>query len=96
MHGSARTARLKRKLRKSSGRNCVTGGENPGMRETYGEKARARERNLRWMEALWEGTSTSAKEEDQKEEVLAVFRDLVRESRSERAVREYVPWQPLW
>ena len=66
------------------------------MRDTYREKARARERNLRWMEALWEGTSTSAKEEDQKEEVLAVFRDLVRESRTEREVREYVPWQPLW
>jgi hypothetical protein len=66
------------------------------MRETYGEKARTRERNLRWMEALWEGTSTSAKEEDHKEEVLAVFRALVRESRSEREVREYVPWQPLW
>jgi hypothetical protein len=66
------------------------------MRETDVEKARARERNLRWMEALWEGTSTSAMEEDQKEEVLAVFRDLVRESRNEREVREYVPWQPLW
>ena len=66
------------------------------MRETNVEKARTRERNLRWMEALWEGTSTSAKEEDQKEVVLAVFRDLVRESRSEREVREYVPWQPLW
>ena len=66
------------------------------MRETDVEKARTRERNLRWMEALWEGTSTSAKEEDHKEEVLAVFRDLVRESRSEREVREYVPWQPLW
>jgi hypothetical protein len=66
------------------------------MRETDREKARTRERNLRWMEALWEGTSTSAKEEDHKEEVLAVFRALVRESRSEREVREYVPWQPLW
>jgi hypothetical protein len=66
------------------------------VRETEVEKARARERNLRWMEALWEGTSTSAKEEVQKEEVLAVFRALVRESRSEREVREYVPWQPLW
>jgi hypothetical protein len=66
------------------------------MRETDIEKARDRERNLRWMEALWEGTSRSAKEEDQKEEVLAVFRALVRESRSEREVREYVPWQPLW
>ena len=66
------------------------------MGVTDTEKARARERNLRWMEALWEGSSTSAKEEDQKEEVLAMFRDLARESRSERAVREYVPWQPLW
>jgi hypothetical protein len=66
------------------------------MRDTEVEKARVRERNLRWMEALWEGTSTSAKEEVQKEEVLAVFRDLVRESRSERVVREYVPWRPLW
>ena len=66
------------------------------MRETDPETARTRERNLRWMEALWEGTSTSAKEEDHKEEILAVFRALVRESRSEREVREYVPWQPLW
>jgi quinol monooxygenase YgiN len=66
------------------------------MRETGGEKARTRERNLRWMEALWEGTSTSAKEEGHKEKVLAVFRDLVKESRSEREVREYVPWKPLW
>jgi hypothetical protein len=66
------------------------------VRETDGEKARARERNLRWMEALWEGTSTTAREEEQKEEVLAVFRDLVRESRSGKVVREYVPWQPLW
>jgi hypothetical protein len=64
------------------------------MRETDVEKAR--ERNLRWMEALWEGTSTTAREENHKEQVLAVFRDLVRESKSERVVREYVPWQPLW
>jgi hypothetical protein len=65
-----------------------------GVRETDVKKAR--DRNLRWMEALWEGTSTTAREEGQKEEVLAVFRDLVRESRSERVVREYEPWQPLW
>jgi len=64
------------------------------MRESDLEKAR--ERDLRWMEALWEGTSTTAREEVQKEAVLAVFRDLVTESKSERVVREYVPWQPLW
>ena len=51
---------------------------------------------MRWIESLWEGTNTTAREEDQKEEVLAVFRDLVRESRSQGEVREYVPWQPLW
>ena len=66
------------------------------MKETNGEKARTRDRNLRWMEALWEGTSTTASEENQKEEVLAVFRALARESRYEREVREYVPWRPLW
>jgi quinol monooxygenase YgiN len=66
------------------------------VRDTEGEKIKARERNLRWMEALWEASSTTAREEKHKEEVLTVFRELVRESRSERAVREYVPWQPLW
>ena len=66
------------------------------MRDTDVEKIKARERNLRWMEALWEASSTTAREEKHKEEVLTVFRELVRESRSERAVREYVPWQPLW
>jgi len=66
------------------------------VRETEGEKIKARERNLRWMEALWEASSTTAREEKYKEEVLTVFRELVRESRSESAVREYVPWQPLW
>lgn len=48
------------------------------------------------MESLWEGTSTAAQEESKKEEVLAVFRELARDSRREGEVREYVPWQPLW
>jgi hypothetical protein len=43
-----------------------------------------------------EGKSTSAQEDIQKEEVLSVFRELVKESRSEGKVQEYVPWQPLW
>jgi hypothetical protein len=45
---------------------------------------------------LWEGRNTASREEDQKEEVLSVFRELARESRSGGEVREYVPWQPLW
>ena len=48
------------------------------------------------MESLWEGTGTTTKEDKQKKEVLAVFRELARESRREREVREYVPWTPLW
>ncbi len=66
------------------------------MREAASRRAKVRDRNLRWMESLWEGTSTTAREEQQKEEVLSVFRELARESRSEGEVREYVPWQPLW
>jgi hypothetical protein len=51
---------------------------------------------VRWIESLWEGTNTTAREEGKKEEVLAMFRDLARRSKSEEEVREYVPWQPLW
>ncbi len=67
-----------------------------GVRRIESEGSEVRERNLRWMELLWEGTSTTAREEDRKEEVLAAFRELARESRSQGQVREYVPWQPLW
>ena len=66
------------------------------MRETEGGATGARTRTVRWIESLWEGASTTAREEDQKEAVLAVFRELVGESRSKGEVREYVPWQPLW
>ncbi len=66
------------------------------MRRIESEGSEVRERNLRWMELLWEGTSTTAREEDRKEEVLAAFRELARESRSQGQVHEYVPWQPLW
>ncbi len=66
------------------------------MRETEGGATGSRTRTVRWIESLWEGTSTTAREEDQKEEVLVVFRELVEETRSKGEVREYVPWQPLW
>jgi hypothetical protein len=48
------------------------------------------------MEMMWGGTTTTAQEENRKEEVLAVFRELAKNSRYEREVREYVPWEPLW
>jgi hypothetical protein len=66
------------------------------MRETEWERIKVKRRNLRWLESSWEGVSTSAQEENQKEEVLSVFRELVRESRSQGRVHEYVPWQPIW
>ena len=43
------------------------------------------------MEMLWEGTNTSVREERRKEEVLAVLRRLVEDSKSKWEVREYVP-----
>ena len=66
------------------------------MRGTESETNEVRVRTVRWIESLWEGKNTTAREEDQKEEVLSVFRELARESRSEGEIREYVPWQPLW
>jgi hypothetical protein len=64
--------------------------------EAESRRTEARSRTVRWIESLWEGANTTAREEDQKEEVLSVFRELARESRSQAEVREYVPWQPLW
>ena len=66
------------------------------MRETEAGTTEARSRTVRWIESLWEGKNTTAREEEKKDEVLSVFRELDSESRSEGEVREYVPWQPLW
>jgi hypothetical protein len=56
----------------------------------------ARARTLLWIGSLWEGANTTAREENQKEEILTLFRELAKESRNRGEVREYVPWQPLW
>ncbi|MDQ3913245.1 MAG: hypothetical protein M3305_16030 [Actinomycetota bacterium] len=66
------------------------------MSEAGSERTVARTRSLRWMEILWEGASTTTREENHKEQVLAVFRELARESEHGGQIREYVPWQPLW
>jgi len=47
------------------------------------------------MEMLWEGANTTALEEGRKEVVLAVFRELARDSKGGE-VREYVPLEPRW
>jgi hypothetical protein len=64
--------------------------------EAESRRAGARKRSVRWIESLWKGKNTTSRKEDQKEEVLAVFRGLAMESRSKGEVRKYVPWQPLW
>ncbi len=66
------------------------------MSEARSDSSVARIRSILWMEMLWESTNTTALEEDRKEEVLALFRALVRDSTSKQEVREYVPWEPLW
>ena len=55
-----------------------------------------RRRHLRWMEWLWEANSTAAREEARREEVLQVFRDLVRDSERGVPVREYAPEGRRW
>jgi hypothetical protein len=66
------------------------------MSASQSENSEARTRSLLWMDMLWEGANTTAREEDRKEEVLEAFRELARDSRSKQKVREYVPWEPLW
>jgi hypothetical protein len=63
--------------------------------EVENKSSAARTRSLRWMEMLWRGANTAALEEDRKEEVLAMFRELARDSKGGK-VREYVPWERRW
>jgi hypothetical protein len=66
------------------------------MSASQSENSEARTRSLLWMEMLWEGANTTTREEKRKDEVLEVFHELARDSRSKQKVREYVPWEPLW
>ena len=95
MHQRAQTARLIGRFYEAS---VVPTEMNEGHDVTQAESRRteARMRTVRWIESMWEGASTAAREEEEKEEVLAVFRELAKESRNQGEVREYVPWQPLW
>ncbi len=67
------------------------GQRSHSVSEAESEKSEARMRSLRWMEMMWEGTNTTAQEENRKEEVLAVFRELAKDSRRGREVGEYAP-----
>ena len=65
------------------------------MSEAEDKRSAARTRSLRWMAMLYEGVNTTELEENRKEEVLAVFRELARDSKG-MEVREYAPWEPRW
>jgi hypothetical protein len=75
---------------------AVPAETDEGERGDENSRTAARSRTVRWIESLWEGRNTTSMEEGQKEEVLAVFRELARQSRSGEEAHEYVPWQPLW
>jgi hypothetical protein len=85
----------------SIGLSCYAGAPCDGREryivgEAQSKRSEARIRSLRWMEALWEGATTTAQEENRKEEVLWVCRELARDSEHENEVREYGPWEPCW
>jgi hypothetical protein len=63
--------------------------------EAESKSSAARTRSLRWMEMLHEGANPTAQEEDRKEEVLAVFRELAMDAKGGE-FREYMPWEPRW
>jgi hypothetical protein len=48
------------------------------------------------MELLWAANNTAARLEARKEEVLQVFRDLVKDSERGLSVREYAPEERRW
>jgi hypothetical protein len=66
------------------------------MREGKSKHSNPRVPSLRWMEMLWEATNTSTQEERRKEEVLALFRGLANDSKSNQEIREYMRWRPQW
>lgn len=67
-----------------------------GMDEIRNENDVARTRSIRWMDNLWDSSVARTREEARKEEVLWVFRELVRDSESEKLAREYSPWERRW
>ena len=64
--------------------------------ETPREGTEARVQRLRWLQVFSNGAHTTVREENLKEKVLWVFRELARDSEREQEVREYGPWEPCW
>jgi hypothetical protein len=60
------------------------------------DREAARRRSLRWIESLWEGRNTTAREDERAEEVLEVFREVARRAGRGAEVREYAPEERRW
>jgi hypothetical protein len=60
-------------------------------------KGKAKRRSLRWMELGWEGTTTAAREEARKEDVLEMLRALVEDSQRGVQARVFLArWESPW
>jgi hypothetical protein len=60
-------------------------------------KGKARQRSLRWMELGWQGTTTPAREEARKEDILKMLRALVEDSKRGVQARVFVArWETSW
>jgi hypothetical protein len=53
-------------------------------------------RSLRWLEDLRESQRLTAREEQRKEEILAVFRELYDISLRNPKPPVFPPWRPFW
>ena len=62
-----------------------------------GDKGKARQRSLRWMELGWEGATTAAREEARKEVVLEMLRPLIEDSRRGMQAQVFLArWETPW
>ncbi len=55
-----------------------------------------KERHLRWMETMWELHKDTTREEERKEEVLEVFKDLSELAKRRAEAPHFPPWEAPW
>ena len=55
-----------------------------------------KERYLRWMETMWELHKGTTREEERKEEVLEVFKDLSELAKQRAEAPYFPPWEASW
>ncbi len=55
-----------------------------------------KEKYMRWMETMWELHKGIAREEERKEEVLEVFRNLSKLAKRRAEAPYFPPWEASW